>query len=492
MWWSSQDIHVQQPSPDLVKGLTWYDSLQVWWQQPVWGIGRGAFGEAFTAHQHFFTSQWVSQPEHLIILNLTEGGVWGGVSLCVFTLIGWRWFTTPQLNAHPLALSMGLGLTGVVLHQGFDFGLESLGVSIPCAVVWGLMWSYKPSHLASQNHAKARDATGRRSHQRERKKRDQRIWFSAQIGSGALLLVILIGMLVYQSPHLLRSSINRLDQTITTKRELLDAVSVHPISAHHALRMAQHDTYSPQIQSAWINQARRLAPQWSGPLLLQARSLAQREFDELAALYYMRVLSLDVRQRSVVFKDVALQPLSLPITDWLPTRYWLSYYKFLSTQDRQRALGFLLQLQSKHLSMHSDIRAVWLRQALHLCPTTKLTKLSKQLRQKIEDASKRGLDLVPSSLLSLPTEVAIDFVDLSLIERVNLICRSPRNIFSQREQRLELRDRMTLIRGIQVDARLDSAFIKRGDVLQRKSIADSILKKSFKNRSITTIEVGDE
>ena len=419
-----------------------------------------------------------------MIQNLTEGGVWGGVNLCVFTFIGWRWFTTPQLNTHPFALSMGLGLTGVVLHQGFDFGLESLGVSIPCAVVWGLMWSYKPSQLTPQNHTRVKDSIRRRSHKGERKRRDQRIWFSAQVGSGSLLLVILVGMLVYQSPHLLRSSINRLDQTITTKRELLDAVSVHPISAHHALRMGQHHTYSSQIQSAWVNQARRLAPQWSGPLLLQARSFAQRGLDELAALYYMRTLSMDVKQRSIVFKDIVLKPLSLPVTDWLPTRYWLSYYKFLLTQDRQRALKFLLQLQSKHLSIHSDIRAVWLRRVIHLCPTTTLIKLSNQLRQKIKSTS--------ASLLTLSTQDAIDFVDLSLIEQVNIICRSPQKVSSQRGHRLELRDYLTLIRGFQVDAGLDSAFIKREDVLQRKTIAESILKKTFKNRPITTSRTGGE
>ena len=193
---------------------------------------------------------------------------------------------------------------------------------------------------------------------------------------------------------------------------------------------------------------------------------------------------MDVKQRSIVFKDIVLKPLSLPVTDWLPTRYWLSYYKFLLTQDRQRALKFLLQLQSKHLSIHSDIRAVWLRRVIHLCPTTTLIKLSNQLRQKIKSTS--------ASLLTLSTQDAIDFVDLSLIEQVNIICRSPQKVSSQRGYRLELRDYLTLIRGFQVDATLDSAFIKRGDILQRKSIADSILKKTFKNRPITTSRTGGE
>ena len=111
---------------ELIKGLTWRDSLSMWWRQPMWGIGRGAFGEAFTSYQKFFTSQWISHPEHIMISHITEGGVWGGLSLCLFSVAGYQWFKTPQLHAHPLALSIGMGVMGVVMHQGFDFGMESL------------------------------------------------------------------------------------------------------------------------------------------------------------------------------------------------------------------------------------------------------------------------------------------------------------------------------------------------------------------------------
>ena len=413
----------------------------------------------------------------------------GGGSMCLFTVAWYQWFKTPQLNAHPLALSIGLGLTGVIMHQGFDFGMESLCVALPCAAAWGLMWSYKPIRYTQSEPKK------RKRHGSEQSRESQRrIWCSVQLGVSAFMLLGLVSMLYAQAPLNLRSSVTRLDQNITTKREVTAAITVHPLSAHHALRMINHAS-SPQEREAWIKYAQHLAPRWSGPQILEARSLAQRGFDEFSALVYRRVLTTDPAQRNLIYRDLSAHPIKLPVTEWLPLRYWLSYYKFILSHDQEHALQFLQSLSAYHLSSHSDLRAIWFRNIAYRCPLKRLADLETYLSRS-RDQSNIGVDKSKSqsarvidSLEHTNLKSAIRRIDISLITKLRALCNQPVSSLS-RERLNKMWPRLTLDSGAAngTTETPDSPDLPTPSyvdgISQRESLGRSVLEKAFKNRAV--------
>lgn len=344
-WWQDQAV---------VKGQSWLDSLNLIFQYFPWGVGREGFGEVFTHYQSLKTMNWISHPENQVIRGLAEAGLIGLLSILCYSWSWWKWWRLKSIQSHPIAFNLGLGVTGLALHQGYDFGIESLGVMIPCACAWGLMWGYQPPRDSSK--AKKLSLKKRSS-----------AW-SKSVKQVTLLSILLIVSLLVLSFK--QSPIRRVIKVYDERPNLSFLISEglkHPLSAHIAVRLANSAQLSLDERLLWVKRSKSLAPIWSSPLIAEARLLHQLGFDQVAALNYRRVLAESPELRDFVFKDLLRSPLSYPYNEWLPKKDWYSFYKQYFVVDPQAAHQFLRSLDSESVSKDLNLRALYIRYLVPSC-----------------------------------------------------------------------------------------------------------------------------
>lgn len=395
---------------DLVKVSTWRDTLSMMIDFSLWGVGRGAFGEVFTAYQSFVTSGWVSQPEQIILLHGVEGGLLGligGVILpCIAGVVWWR---SPSLSTHPLAQGLALGVLSVALQQSYDFGLEYFSVSLPVAVAWGVMWSYQ--------REPEKDAESLSIAQAKKVKRARNI---------VLLLCILhCGLIIKHAVHspeqlrVLAKEMSPLEDLDV--RQLLS----HPSSAHLSILYSHYRLQKNKgdgLTFEWVQHTRRLAPTWSGPHVLEARLYARTGLDELAALSYRRAL-LDRQRRDEVFADLIANPLSVKPFSWLPQQYWIAWYKHAYKDDPSEALQTLRSARTSELMVSSSLRALWFRHLGASCHLDQLEELQGALKVKKAEINEEGSEIRAKEEVSL--------VDIELAQALILICNGEYNQSAQ-------------------------------------------------------------
>ena len=344
-WWDNQEM---------IKGQSWVDSLLIVAQYFPWGSGRESFGEIFTHYQSVKTMNWVSHPENQIIRTIVEAGFIGLLSMLYYSWSWWKWWTLESIQNHPLALSLGLGVTALTLHQGFDFGVESLGVMVPLACAWGLMWSYQS----------AQNIFGTKT---TKYKKRSSAWNRSLKQTIVMSLLLLVGLLINcfkVSP--IRQVIEHYDESLNTG-ELINKSLEHPLSAHIAVRFAHSQNLSMNERLVWVKRSKSLAPQWSSPLILEARLFHQSGFDQMAALNYRSVLSRFPEQRDLIFQDLFRSSLAYPYEKWLPEKDWYSFYSQYRNINQQAANQFLRALDSKVVSQNLNLRSLYIRYIIPSC-----------------------------------------------------------------------------------------------------------------------------
>ncbi len=353
-WWQAQEI---------VKAQSWLDSWLIIYNYFPWGIGREAFGEVFTQYQSLKTVNWISHPENIVICNLSEAGIFGVLSICFYVFSWWKWWRLPTISQHPLAMSLGLGVTAIALHQSFDFGSESLGVLIPLGCAWGLMWSYQPNLRVK--HINLKKEAGYKTKKRPSawsKSFKQSLLLSILIGSGVL------GGWIQSSP--LRKLTKTYDQSSEIKL-LIEQTDSHPLSAHLSVRIANSAELSFEERLLWVKRSKRLAPRWFSPLLMEARLHQQLGFEQMASLNYRRLLLEFPELRDRIFKDVFSSKSALSAPTWLPTKDMYSFFRQYKEVDAQRAQTFLTELSSEQVISDLNLRALYIRYVVSSCEATK-------------------------------------------------------------------------------------------------------------------------
>jgi len=219
-------------------------------EQPLFGVGRGAFGSTFVssgsrdhvyyAHAENFVSQWAVD--------------WGlPVTLALLAaLVHALWLSLREAES-PLRLGAITGVIGLAAQNLVDLNLELVGVAVVAA-----------SLLA------AVAVPSRRSAARAGASRLNAVPFCVTVASvsAALLLWLGPGVQRYSRDDIAASLNERIDaKNRGPFRALLDrAVRLHPsepvfavLAAHEAL--VQGDRRAPR----WINRAMLLAPGWAAP-----------------------------------------------------------------------------------------------------------------------------------------------------------------------------------------------------------------------------------
>ena len=112
----------------------------------AFGSGRGSFETVFPVYQVNQVRGTFSHAENIVFQLLVECGV-----VIAVMIVGWasylmtRLGTKLEFGAHPLHSSLRIALLLITLQQLADFGLESLGLMLPFAVLLGrLMRSEGP------------------------------------------------------------------------------------------------------------------------------------------------------------------------------------------------------------------------------------------------------------------------------------------------------------------------------------------------------------
>ena len=208
---------------------------------------------------------------------------------------------------------------------------------------------------------------------------------------------------------------------------------------------------------------------------------------------YMRVLSNDPSQRELVYKDIRLHPLKIEFTEWLPLKYWLSYYKFILSYDQEQAFQFLQSLSAEHLSAHSDLRAVWFRKVAYRCPLKRLADLGVHLSRTRDQSGTDQGQLEPLqmaySVADPNVQSMVRRVDLSLITELRALCSQPMTSVTRSNLDI-MKSRLSRGSSVRHDPSNSSGNDTFGQqkspddsgVSQRELLAKSILEKAFKNR----------
>lgn len=113
-------------------------ALQLVGDFPLLGVGRGAFGSAFSAYRLESSPVTFTHLENEWLQGIAELGVPAGLAL--IGTFAWIWLSAARrrdLSTAEMGLLAGTG--ALAAQNAFDFSLEILGVSVPFAVAMGLL-----------------------------------------------------------------------------------------------------------------------------------------------------------------------------------------------------------------------------------------------------------------------------------------------------------------------------------------------------------------
>jgi O-antigen ligase len=110
------------------RGWIWRDSIRVFEEHPLLGVGMGAFETAFPMYSHSDGSLLVSQAHNDYLQVLTDCGIAGGIMAIWFVgAIGsavYRGLRSRDPFTRALALGSGAAVFGMLVHSIFDFNLQ--------------------------------------------------------------------------------------------------------------------------------------------------------------------------------------------------------------------------------------------------------------------------------------------------------------------------------------------------------------------------------
>lgn len=271
--------------------LVWADCWSYLQRYGLWGTGRGSFGEVYMSIQSFSGRLWISHPESHPIQQLAEGGALGLVGGVLIPMWAWiRWWRRSLNQAHLSAFGLWVGLGAVGIHQLCDFGFEYLGLSVPVAVGWGLLWSYLPTHEAQEEQVLRTQS------------RRWRLCSSSGLVCSSLLLCAVHYSYAQQELRLREAVIQA--RVEPNEQAGLKALMYHPASAHLSLELLTQkmsawvsdegaslsDAQRAKL-SKWLRYVKRRGPRMSSPYQIEARLFREEGHPALASLSYSLALN---------------------------------------------------------------------------------------------------------------------------------------------------------------------------------------------------------
>ncbi len=267
------------------KILTWLDTgqyIKAFWST---GSGRGSFALVFPRYQSLLLSGTVSHPENILLQWLCEWGVLGSL-LALLGGLSVVWFLIRRMgrSTQPVRWALLAALIAISFHQLMDFGLESMGLSLPVAASLGLLLS------------------------------QYRTWGRL---SGLLALSLSLswgGLLIWAAPRALDEQVGRSIQQIQEASEgTLEAQAERAVRAHPADyllplvvadRLFEFKRPLPQILR-WINRSLSNFPRGGRAHLLSGRVLFRAGRFQQAALEYRLAMEAEPWNESLFLREVA-------------------------------------------------------------------------------------------------------------------------------------------------------------------------------------------
>jgi O-antigen ligase len=123
------------------RGFIWQGTLKLIADQPLLGVGLGAYGTAFTQYSVQDSSVFpIVQAHNDYLQILADGGLVGGALAVWFLLLLlraiWRGVQQPDLRLAAWCLGAGGGLFALLVHSLFDFNLQ-----LPSNALLFLLWA---------------------------------------------------------------------------------------------------------------------------------------------------------------------------------------------------------------------------------------------------------------------------------------------------------------------------------------------------------------
>lgn len=270
--------------------------LKTYW---LLGSGKGSFSQIFSQFQHFYIPNlWVSHAENVILEIFCEMGLIGlifGVIWFVYHLLYWGYHYLK--SAHITAIALYLSIWAVCYQQCFDLGLSGMGLSIPVAMAFGLLWSYVPQQK------------------------------SIILPRKVLTLILSVIVIGYLSSISLRKYVDDvpLDQLIHAKNHTDRKKIVQtyiPYRSHDAIFVGTYANVllSDQYQSIqekrdalmydwadlrpWIKKAKFLAPASDLPYYLDGKMLLFEGLDDLASYSFYQAIKINPLKAKAFFNEI--------------------------------------------------------------------------------------------------------------------------------------------------------------------------------------------
>ena len=286
---------------DLFKFVAHGKMLQALPQQPLVGVGRGAFAVGYLV-----SSETPFRFAYAESLPLQWAFEWG-VPATTVMLLALAWLLYDAARGARTATGRGgvMGLSALVVQNLADYNLELFGVATVAAACF--------AGLTPRPRRRTRRSAWMRPHFN---------WGAAAVASVGI--VLLSTSVLGAAPHQARVRLRRLLETAEPgvfEAGLADALANHPsepnlvvLGATQAVRRQRRDAF------AWLNHAMSLAPRWGAPHALAAALLWNMGRQDQALLELREAGRLDWKTArdllcSLVEQDATVLPKALPKGD---------------------------------------------------------------------------------------------------------------------------------------------------------------------------------
>ena len=353
--------------PNNGRFLIWHDALQLWHENPCWGIGPAHFNYRFGKYRPELIQKSPDRSHNDYLNTLTDYGI-VGIALILITVIvvfacaiwTWRYVrgspnTLGQHRSNKLALVLGasIGLVAILIHSFMDFNMHIPANALLAVTLMALLTCY------------VRFAT-------------ERYWFTARIFPKTLLTATLACSMVYLASQAARSAqestwLMRADKTASDSpaqiAALEKAFAVEPKNFETARALgeafrqkswAYNDGYKEDAQEAmkWFKRATELNPYDDSSYLRYGMCLDHLDQHSEAFAYFDRANRMDPNS---YFNNAYMGWHYVQIGDYAAAREWLKRSQMLEWQNNPIADTYLKIAEANMLESAANDLASKLR-----------------------------------------------------------------------------------------------------------------------------------
>jgi O-antigen ligase len=347
--------------------LIWHDAVQLWHENPWWGIGPAHFDYRFGKYRPDLIQKSPDRVHNDYLNTLTDFGI-VGIALvllaviAVFTCAIWTWRyvrgspnTLGDHRSNKLALVLGasIGLVAILIHSFVDFNMHIPANALIAITLMALLASY------------VRFAT-------------ERYWFTARIVPKTLLTIALACGLIYLGSQAARSAQESLWLMRAEKSErnsaaqitaLQKAFSVEPKNFETARALGEafrvkswpyNDGYKEDAQEAmkWFQRATELNRYDDSSYLRHGMCLDHLDQHDQAFAFFDRANRMDPNS---YFNNAYMGWHYAQTGDYAAAREWLSRSRMLEWENNPIADAYLKIAQDQMLAIANDNLALKLR-----------------------------------------------------------------------------------------------------------------------------------